>query len=227
MAHYDLEEQEQLDSIKTWWKMYGNLVTGLVTVAALAVVGWQGWNWYKNSQSTQASAIFTVLEEAATAKDAQRVKAAAGELTEKFGGTTYAALGAMTAAKASFDAGDLKTAKLQLAWVADNGKNEIKDVARLRLVAVLLDEKSYDEALKQVEVPHAPAFNARFSDLKGEILLAQGKKAEARTAFKAALASLDEKIKAAGEAEGKDAKPAKSPYRELVQQKLDALGESA
>jgi predicted negative regulator of RcsB-dependent stress response len=224
MAHYDLEEQEQLDSIKTWWKMYGNLVTGLVTVAAVGVVGWQGWNWYQNNQSAQASAVFTVLEEATAAKDTARIKAAAGELTEKFGRTPYAALGAMAAAKASFDAGDLKTAKLQLAWVAENAKNEIKDVARLRLVAVLLDEKSYDEALKQVDSPHAPAFNARFLDLKGEILLAQGKKAEARTAFKAAVADLDEKIKAAGGGEGKSAK---NPYRELVQQKLDALGESA
>lgn len=225
MAHYDLEEQEQLDSIKTWWKMYGNLVTGVVTVAALGVVGWQGWHWYWNGQSGQASAIFSVLEEAVAAKDAQRVKAASGELTEKFGGTTYAALGAMAAAKASFEAGDVKTAKLQLAWVAENGKNEIKDVARLRLVAALLDEKSYDEALKQIDSPHAPAFNARFADLKGEVLLAQGKKAEARAAFKAALASLDEKLKAEGASEGA-AKAAKNPYRELMQQKLDALGES-
>ena len=54
---YDLEEQEQIDSLKTWWKMYGNLVTGLVVAASLAMVGWQGWNWYQGGQSAKAAAI--------------------------------------------------------------------------------------------------------------------------------------------------------------------------
>ena len=144
MAHYDLEEQEQIDSIKTWWKMYGNLVTSVVTVACLAVIGWQAWNWYQRGQSTQAAAIYSVLEQAVSARDAQKIKAAAGELAEKYGSTNYAVLGALLAGKQSFDASDLKTAKVQLSWAADNGKDELKDIARLRLAAVLLDEQAYD-----------------------------------------------------------------------------------
>lgn len=228
MAHYDLEEQEQLDSIKTWWKMYGNLVTGVVTALAVAMVGWQGWNFYRNNQAAQASALLAALDDALAVKDAQRIKTAAGELTEKFGGTPQAALGALAAAKASFDAGDLKTARLQLTWVAENGKNEIRDIGRLRLVALLLDEKAYDDALKALEASHSAAFDARFAELKGEVLVAQGKKAEARAAFLAAIASLDGKS-AEADKNAKDGKPAaaKSPYREVLQQKLDALGESA
>jgi len=212
MAHYDLEEQEQIDTLKTWWKMYGNLVTGLVMAASLAVVGWQGWNWYQGGQSAKAAAIYGVLEQAAAAGDAQKVKAAAGELAEKFGWTAYASLGAMVAAKQSFDAGDLKTAKTQLIWVAENGKNEVRDLARLRLAAVQLDEQAYDEALKQLEAAHAAAFDARFLELKGDVLTAQGKKAEARTAYKSALEKMADKPSAS---------------RELLQQKLDSLGEAA
>lgn len=212
MAHYDLEEQEQIDSLKTWWKMYGNLVSGVVTVACLAVVGWQGWNWYQNGQAVKAAGVYAVLEQAVAAGDMQKVKAAAGELTEKFSGSSYAALGAMLAAKQSFDAGDLKTAKTQLSWVAENGKDEVRDLARLRLAAVQLDEKSYDEALKQLDVAHALAFDARFLELKGDVLAAQDKKAEARTAYKSALDKLGDK-QGAG--------------RELLQQKLDSLGEAA
>ena len=140
MAHYDLEEQEQIDSLKTWWKMYGNLVTGVVVAASLAVIGWQGWNWYQRGQAAQAAAIYSVLEQAVAARDAQRVKSAAGELAEKFGSTSYATLGALLAARQSFDAGDLKTAKAQLGWAAEHAKDELKDLARLRLAAVLLDE---------------------------------------------------------------------------------------
>ena len=211
MAHYDLEEQEQIDTLKTWWKMYGNLVTGLVMAASLAVVGWQGWNWYQGGQSAKAAAIYGVLEQAAAAGDAQKVKAAAGELAEKFGRTAFASLGAMVAAKQSFDAGDLKTAKTQLIWVAENGKNEVRDLARLRLAAVQLDEQAYDEALKQLEAAHAVAFDARFLELKGDVLTAQGKKAEARAAYKSALEKMADKPSAS---------------RELLQQKLDSLGEA-
>jgi predicted negative regulator of RcsB-dependent stress response len=212
MAHYDLEEQEQLDSLKTWWKMYGNLVSGVVVVASLAAIGWQGWNWYQRNQSAQASAVYGVLEQAVAVQDAQRIKAAAGELAEKYGSTNYATLGALLAAKQSFAAGDLKTAKAQLTWAADNGKDELKDIARLRLAAVQLDEKAYDEALKQLEAAHAPAFEAQFQELKGDVLSAQGKKPEARTAYKAALDKND----------GKG-----GPLRDLLQQKLDSLGEAA
>jgi predicted negative regulator of RcsB-dependent stress response len=212
MAHYDLEEQEQLDTIKTWWKMYGNLVTGVLLAISLSVLAWQGWSRYQNSQSAEASAIYAVLEQAIALRDAQKVKAAAGELAEKFGRTSYAALGALLAAKQSFEAGDLKTAKAQLTWASDNGKDEIQDMARLRLAAVLLDEKSYDEALKQLDAKHSPAFDARFLDLKGDVLVAQEKKSEARAAYKAAQAKLEGKAGVAAE---------------LLQQKLDGLGEGA
>lgn len=226
MAHYDLEEQEQLDSIKTWWKMYGNLVTGLVAAVSLAVVGWQGWNWYKADVSGKASLVFSALEDAVAVKDAPRIKAAAGELTEKFSGSHYAALGALVAAKASVDSGDTKTAKLQLSWVIDNDKGELKDLARLRLAVLLLDENAYDDAQKLLEASHASAFNPRFSELKGEVLMAQGKKAEARLAFKAAIASLEERT-AQTAAPGKSPAETQGPYREMLQQKLDALGEVA
>jgi predicted negative regulator of RcsB-dependent stress response len=215
MAHYDLEEQEQIASIKTWWKMYGNLVSGVMLAGSLAVIGWQGWNWHQRSQSAQASAIYGVLEQAVAMRDAQKIKAAAGELAEKFSGTSYASLGALVAARQSFEAGDLKTAKAQLIWVADNGKDEIKDLARLRLASVLLDEKAYDEALKQLDAAPAAAFAGRFLELKGDVLAAQDKKPEARTAYKAALDKGEVR-------EGKG-----GVGRELLQQKLDNLGEAA
>jgi len=219
MAHYDLEEQEQIDSIKSWWNQHGNLITGVVVAAALGVVGWQGWNRYQRNQAAQASAVYSALEQGLALNDAQRVKTAAGELADKFGGTTYAGLGALLAAKMSHEAGDLKTAKLQLGWAADNAKDEVRDVARLRLAAVLLDEKSYDEAIKQLDNSHAAAFDTRYAELKGDVLAAQGKKPEAKAAYQAALDKLT----------GKDAKPADAtgPYRDLLQQKLDSLGESA
>lgn len=212
MAHLDLEEQEQVDSLKAWWSMYGTLVTGLVTAAAIVVVGWQAWNWYQGGQSAQAAAVYGVLEQGLRSNDTQKIKAASGELTEKFSSTPYAALGAMLAARQSFDAGDLKTAKIQLQWVVDHGKNEIKDLAKLRLAAVLLDENAPEDALKLLEGGHAPDFAPRFLEMKGDVLAVQGKKQEASQAYKSALEKLGQ---------GNDEQRG---FRELLQQKLESVG---
>lgn len=225
MATYDLEEQEQLAEMKAWWKQYGNLLVSLLTAASIGVIAWQGWNWYQRNQTAQASMIYSVLQKSALEKDSQRLKAAIGELLEKFGGTTYAPLGALIAAKAMFDAGDAKTAKVQLTWVVDHGKDELRDLARLRLAAVLLDEKSYDEALKQLDGNVGAGFFVRFAESRADVFSAQGKTAEARTAYQAALARLDEADKTGKGKNSLQDKQANAPYRETLQQKLDSLGE--
>ena len=224
MATYDLEEQEQLAELKAWWKQYGNLLINVATAAALVVIAWQGWNWYQRNQSAQASMIYSVLQKAVADNDSQRIKAASGELVEKFGSSSYASLGALTTAKVLLDGGDAKTAKLQLQWVVDHGRDELRDLARLRLAAVLLDEKAYDEALKQLDGKTGAGFAARFADNRGDVLAAQGKSADAQAAYRDALAKLD----AAG---GKNAEQgwqgqSGAVYRELLQQKLDAVGGS-
>ena len=224
MATYDLEEQEQLAEIKAWWKAYGNLVVNALTVAAVVVIAWQSWNWYQRSQSAQASMVYDVLQKAVYEKDAQRITAASGELLEKFGGSDYAALGALTAAKAMVDAGDGKTAKLKLLWVVEHSKHELRELARLRLVALLFDEKAYDEALKQLDGKVSPAFAVRFAESRGDVLSAQGKKAEAVTAYQTALSDLENADKAGDESASQS--QSNVIYRDLLQQKIDSLGGS-
>jgi predicted negative regulator of RcsB-dependent stress response len=225
MATYDLEEQEQLAEIKAWWKQYGNLVVGLLTAASIGVIAWQGWNWYQRNQAAQASVVYSVLQKSVLEKDSQGVKAASGELLEKFGGTTYAQLGALMTAKAMFDAGDTKTARAQLAWVVEHGKDELRDLARVRLAAVLLDEKAYDEALKQLDGSVSAGFAARFAESRGDVLSAQGRKPEARTAYQAALTRLEDADKNGKGQNSLQDKQANAPYRDMLQQKIDSLGE--
>jgi len=218
MAAYDLEEQEQLDELKTWWKMYGNLVTGILVAVALAVVAWQGWTWWQRQQAAQASALFSGLQTAAVQKDAKRARELAGELIDKYSATSYAGMGALVAARAQVDAGDTKNARVQLAWAAENAKDPgLRELARLRLAAVMLDEKAYDEALKQLAAEPAAAFAPRFEELRGDILAAQGKTAEARNSYDAALAKFDAQAKG-------DETRQRGGYSELVQAKRDSLG---
>jgi len=218
MATYDLEEQEQLDELKTWWKMYGNIVTGILVAAALAVAGWQSWNWWQRQQATQNSAVFSALQVATAQKDAKRARELAGELIDKYSVTSYAGMGALLAARAQVDAGDVKNARTQLAWAAENARDPgLRDLARLRLAAVMLDEKAHDEAMKQLATEPGASFAPRFAELRGDILAAQGKAAEARTAYDLALTKFDALAR-------DDENRQRGGYKEMVQTKRDSLG---
>ena len=206
---YDHEEQEQLASLKAWWNQYGNLVTWLVVAALALYAGWSGWRYYQRDQSAKAAVLYEEIVKAAEAKDMAKVTRAAGDIEERFAGTPYAQMGALVAARAANDADDLKTAKAQLQWVVDHGRaDEYKAIARLRLAGLLLDEKAYDEGLKVLAADMPDAFAALAADRKGDLLFAQNKIDEARSAYQAALEKTD----------------AKNPARQLIQLKLDALG---
>jgi predicted negative regulator of RcsB-dependent stress response len=220
MAAYDLEEQEQLSAIKAWWQKYSNLITGLAVTAAVASVGYQGWHWYQRQQAAQASAIYAVVQKAAADKDAKKAKEAAGELVDKYSRSTHAPMAALLSAKVQFDTGDLKTARAQLAWVAEHARDaELKDLARLRLAAVMFEEKAYAEALKQLEKEPLEPFSVRFADLRGDIYVAQDKREDAKAAYQAALAKLDARIKTSAADAG-----VANALRELIRMKLEALG---
>jgi predicted negative regulator of RcsB-dependent stress response len=209
---YDLQEQEQLEELKAWWKDYGKLVILGVTVAALVIAGFQGWRYYRHGQSLAAVALYEQLEQAERAGDRKKVRDIAGEIVARYGSTPYGAFAALSAARVSFEGGDLAEAKARLTWVVEHARrDEIRDVARLRLAGVLLDEKNYGEALKLLEAKPEESMAGLYADLKGDILVAQGKSADARNAYQLAL----------------DRSEAGSPYRATLQLKLDSLGEAA
>ena|ERR1035437_2265433 len=206
---YDLEEQEQIATIKAWWNQYGNLLTWLLIIALGGYAAWTSWKYYQRNQSTQASQLYEELQKAVTAKDNAKVQRAAGDMEDKFRRTAYAQMSALTAAKAAFDANDLKAAKAQLQWVIDNGLgDDYKAIAKIRLAGVLLDEKAYDDGLKLLAGDFPPQFASSVADRKGDILVAQNKIEEARSAYQSALDKSDQK----------------NPGRQLIQLKLDALG---
>lgn len=208
---YDLEEQEQIASLKAWWDKYGNVTTWVLIAGLAAYSGWNGWNYYQRDQAGKASALYSELQAAVEAKDNAKVLRAAGDMESQFGSTAYAPMAALVAAKSAFDANDLKSAKAQLQWAAEHGADEFKAVAKVRLAGVLLDEKAYDEALKVLAGDVPAQFVGAVADRKGDILAAQNKVTEARAAYKAAL----------------DATDKKNPGRQLIQMKLEAVGGTA
>ncbi|MGL4576506.1 MAG: YfgM family protein [Burkholderiaceae bacterium] len=209
MAAYDLEEQEQLASLKAFWAKWGNPITWVLTIIFSAIAAYYGWQWYQRREAVAAGAIYEQLEKAVTEKNLATVKDAAGQILEKYSGTAYAQMAALKAAKAMFDNKDVAGAKAQLQWAADKSRDEsYRIIARVRLAGLLLDEKKYDEALALLGPAKIDKLAPLVNDRRGDVLTAQGKRDEAKAAYLDAYKGMEDT----------------DPMRPLVQQKLEALG---
>lgn len=209
MAELDLHEQEQVEALKAWWKENGKWVTGALVIGLLGFAGMQFWKSHQAGQAAEAAKLYFEVERQVATNDAKRIGDAADALVSRYGSSAYAPRAQLKAAQASLQAKDIAHAKVQLQWVIEHaGETALQDTARLKLASVLLDEQKYDEALKQLDAAHPESFTGLYADLRGDVLSAQGKKAEARAAYQQAYDKTD----------------SKSVYRNLIQLKMDGLG---
>ncbi|MDX8384956.1 MAG: tetratricopeptide repeat protein [Gallionella sp.] len=205
----DTHEQEQIDALKAWWHDNGSSILGMLLIVIVSVGGYRGWNYYQDQQSIKSSVLFQQFIQQMDTGDVDRINDAAIAMRDKFSGSGYSPRAMLLAAGVNEQNGDTSTAKGQLRWVIDHASEEgLKDIARLRMAALLLDEEQYAEAMQQLGATHAPSFDGLYSDLKGDVLLAQGKTDEARSAYNLAYEKLTED----------------SRYRTIVQIKMDSLG---
>ena len=168
MAVYDLEEQEKIDTLKSWWQTYGTLVAVIVAAFAAGIAGVQAWNYYQKQKTEQAAELYDSVLQVQGSGDPKKIGDAARLLMEGFPSSGYASRAALISARASFDNGDLQTAKSRLQWALDNStEEELKDLVRFRLAGILLDEKKYDEALGLLETRHGESFDGLYADLQG------------------------------------------------------------
>lgn len=207
--HLDLEEQEQLDELKHFWKQYGDLITWVLIAVLGAFAAWNGYQYWQRSQAVQASVMYDEVDRAVESGDTTRIDRSLADMKERFASTTYASQASLLAAKVYHDKGNAEAARSALTWVADKSSDTgYQAIARLRLAGLLLEEKNYDDALKQLSASFPANFSALAADRRGDVLMAQGKKAEAKAEYEKAFKGLEER----------------DEYRRLIEVKLNALG---
>ena len=207
--HLDLEEQEQLDEIKHFWKQYGNAITWVLIAVLGAYAAWNGYQYWQRSQASQAAAMFDEVDKLAREGDADKLQRGFDEMKSRFASTAYAPQAGLLVAKTLYEAGKVDGAKAALTWVAEKSSDVgYASVGRLRLAGVLMDAKAYDEALKVLSTGMAEEFSALQADRRGDIFLAQDKKPEASEQYLKAFKLFDER----------------ADYRRLVLVKLNSLG---
>ena len=205
----DLQEQEQIDELKAFWKRWGNLITWALIAALAGFAGWNGWNWYQREQGVKAGVLFDELDRTVVAGDVERAARVFSDLRDRHPGTTWAAHGGLLVARLQHERAKADESVATLTWVADKATDPaVQAVARLRLAALHLDAKRTDAALEALSRVTAPGFEALVADRRGDVLKSQGKVADAVEAYRAAHQGLAESL----------------DYRRVVEAKLTALG---
>ena len=212
----DLEEQEQLDSFKAFWEKYRSLIMGVLTAVLFVFAAYNGWQWWKNSQATEAGKLYeTMMSSIEKGNKAQSMQAA-DDLQKQFAGTSYAPMASLIAAKLAADAGDAAKSQAYLRWVAEKAANDgYQALGKLRLATALMDEggaKSLAEADTILKGKPTLGFEPLWLERRGDWYLVQGKNADARTSYLQAWKLLEKSKEFPQEA------------RSLLKVKLDAVG---
>jgi predicted negative regulator of RcsB-dependent stress response len=207
--HLDLEEQEQLEEFKHFWKQYGNLISTIVTVVLVSFAAWNGYQYWQRSQAVHAASMYDEFERIVATGDVAKAERAFGDMKDRFAQTAYAPQAGLVLAKLAIDKANQDVAKTALSWVAEKSSDAgLSSVGSLRLASLYMEQKAFDQALSLLGKIPSPEFVALYADRKGDIFVHQAKPADAKAEYLKAYAALDER----------------SEYRRLIEIKLNALG---
>jgi predicted negative regulator of RcsB-dependent stress response len=192
VAIYDTEE-EQLEQLKKWWETNNtSLITGVATALVL-VTGWNFWQSHQLEQRSQTSQVYQQVLEASAAGQADGVEKNADQLLAEHASSAYASYAALHKAKSRVQQGDLEGAKAILQQQMQTAADEqIRHVARLRLVQLMLATQQYEAGLKliaEVDPAKAEGYAASYDELEGDLYVAMDRLDEARNAYQNAIRS--------------------------------------
>jgi predicted negative regulator of RcsB-dependent stress response len=184
-------DDEKVEAIKKWWKENGFSVVAGITIGLGAIVGWRAWDGYRDSVGQQASAAFEQLLATANGGDAQSAIKQAQLLSEEFSSTAYSALAALVRARVELESGNTDGARAALEQAIDQAPDPgIARIAALRLARVLAAEGDLAAASALIaKYDDSQSFAGDFAAVRGDIAAAEGRAADARSAYEQALAA--------------------------------------
>lgn len=188
MSTYQTDD-EQVEAIKKWWKENGRSVIGGVVLGFALIGGWKGYQGYQQNQGEAASLYFDAMRQAVHEGQADKALEAGQRLLGEYDNTAYASLAALEMAKLAYQRSEKSVARRHLQWVAESASDPaLRELAKLRLGALLLDINELDALDALLQDSHLPAFAGEFSALRGDLEAARGNRDAAQQAYQDALA---------------------------------------
>jgi predicted negative regulator of RcsB-dependent stress response len=186
---YDTEE-EQVEALKRWWKENStSTIVGLV-MGLVIILGWNYWQNHKKDQASQASAAYAQLLKALDDNKKDSAEKLTQRVQEQFKSTEYATYSGLIQAKLKSEQGDFAAAKQILKSIAAGSNKQLSNIARIRLVHLMLATGEYEQGLQvinEVDAKEASSFSANYDELVGDLYVALDRLDEARTSYQNAL----------------------------------------
>lgn len=186
-----LNEQQQVEQLKAWWKEYGLALVAGIVIAVLIVLFWHYYQRYEMTKTQQASLIYTTMINSDLSQQEQSAIDAANSIIKQYPRTSYAALAALWLAKDALQKQDYPSAEHQLQWVTDHAKmNSLRQVARLRLAYIALQQQQPKIALQILNKVDDKAYLGLVSEIQGDAYLAMNNVDQARQYYQKAMQEL-------------------------------------
>ena len=181
MDIYSTEEQ-QAEAIKRFFKENGvSLALGIV-IGLGGLYAWKAYNQNQIESAESASDAYNQLVEG------EQVLEQSETFIKDNANSNYASLAAFVAVKEAVEQNKLDIAVNKLNWIVSNVKNvELQATALLRLARVQLAQEKYDDAIKTLNSTMPKSFKAQIAEIKGDVYLAKGDKAQAKTQYQTAI----------------------------------------
>jgi len=183
-------DDEQIEAVKQWWKENGLPIIIGLTIGLGSIFGWRGWQAYEQVQAEAASDIFQSMIHSMREKDADKVRKSAQQLLNNYASTTYAVYAALNLAKLAVEDKDYDSARDHLEYASERAvSKELRLLAEIRLIRVLMTEGKLDEALTRLNSKDFEKLGNSANELKGDILALKGDQQGAMNAYNSALAA--------------------------------------
>ena len=188
-----LSEKEQAEQLRHWLRENWLWLVAGVVLGLGIVYGYRWWNAHQAARSEEAEQQFSALLDAFGRNQREEGLQIAGKITGEYSDTPYADQTQLVLARLDIEAGELDKAAAALRQVMDSTRDpDLALVARLRLARVQLAKGSYDDALATLEAVDNAAVAARVAELRGDVMVARGKPAEALLAYRQAQSATEE-----------------------------------
>ncbi len=188
-----LSEREQADQLKQWFRENGLWLAAGIALGLCGVFGYRWWNAHQIARSQEAEQQFSAMLDALVQERREDGLQIAARITGDYSDTPYADQARLLLARLEIEAGNFETAAKTLRQVIDSTRDpELALVAGLRLARVQLANGSHDDALATLARVQNPAVAARVAELRGDVMAASGKPADALAAYREAQSATDQ-----------------------------------
>lgn len=188
---YDAHEQGEV--VKRWLRENGSAIVMGLVIAFGGLFGFKQWQSWQENTRQRAATEYQVLDQLLSQGQLDAAMSNFQSLQDDYPESPYTSMAALKMARARIEVNQPELAVGLYEFVMENGyPKALTIIARERLARVLLDQGQPEDALQTLDgTQEIAGFEARYAEVRGDILHALGRNDEAAAAWQEALTALE------------------------------------